>query len=72
MRLYLHLRLRRARGLRLPETDREALVAAYNATDGENWYLNSNWLSEAPLRPMGSVITNDDGRVTGLELWATT
>ena len=29
------------------DTDREALVALYNATDGENWYDN-NWLSDAP------------------------
>ena len=31
------------------KTDREALVALYNATDGENWYRSDNWLSDAPL-----------------------
>ena len=31
------------------ETDREALVAFYNATDGENWDESNNWLSDAPL-----------------------
>ncbi len=31
------------------ETDREALVALYNATDGENWPYSENWLSDAPL-----------------------
>ena len=31
------------------ETDREALVALYNATDGENWENSDNWLSGAPL-----------------------
>ena len=31
------------------ETDREALVAFYNATDGENWDDSENWLSDAPL-----------------------
>ena len=31
------------------ETDREALVALYNATDGENWGDSENWLSDAPL-----------------------
>ena len=51
------------------ETDREALVALYNATDGENWWASTNWLSDAPLGQWFSVITNDDGRVTGLELW---
>ena len=30
------------------ETDREALVALYNA-NGENWYESDNWLSDAPL-----------------------
>ena len=25
--------------------DREALVALYNATDGDNWSVNTNWLS---------------------------
>ena len=25
------------------ETDREALVALYNATDGENWDESANW-----------------------------
>ena len=29
-----------------PETDREALVALYNATGGPNWERNDNWLSE--------------------------
>ena len=50
------------------ETDREALVALYNAADGENWPLNKNWLSDAPLGEWQGVITNDDGRVIGLQL----
>ena len=25
--------------------DRAALVALYNATDGANWTINTNWLS---------------------------
>ena len=48
------------------ETDREALVALYNATDGENWKGNANWLSDAPLGRWRGVTTNDDGRVTKL------
>ena len=39
------------------ETDREALVAFYNATDGENWYGSDNWLSEAPLGEWEGVTT---------------
>ena len=50
------------------ETDREALVALYNATDGENWSNNTNWLSDAPPGEWEGVYTDDDGRVTWLEL----
>ena len=50
------------------ETDREALVALYNATDGENWFGSNNWLSDAPLGEWERVTTNDDGRVTALDL----
>ena len=52
------------------KTDREALVALYNATDGKNWsgYI-ANWLSDAPLGEWAGVTTNDDGRVTGLYLY---
>ena len=50
------------------ETDREALVALYNATDGENWDVSANWLSDAPLGEWYGVITNDDGRVIELDL----
>ena len=49
-------------------TDREALVALYNATDGENWDKSANWLSDAPLGEWKGVTTNDDGRVTELSL----
>ena len=48
------------------ETDREALVALYNATGGENWENSANWLSDAPLGKWRGVTTNDDGRVTKL------
>ena len=50
------------------ETDREALVALYNSTDGENWDKSANWLSDAPLGEWKGVTTNDDGRVTELSL----
>ena len=51
------------------ETDREALVALYNATDGENWAGSASWLSDAPLGRWKGVTTNVDGRVTKLELF---
>ena len=50
------------------ETDREALVALYNATDGENWNRSDNWLSDAPLGEWEGVTTDDDGRVISLSL----
>ena len=53
---------------RSAETDREALVALYNATDGENWRTSDNWLSDAPLDDWYGVATDDDGRVKELGL----
>ena len=50
------------------ETDREALVAFYNATGGAYWGHQDNWLSDAPLGEWYGVTTNDDGRVTWLNL----
>ena len=50
------------------KTDREALVALYNATDGENWPRNEKWLSDAPLGEWEGVSTNDDGRVIRMNL----
>ena len=44
------------------------MVAFYNATNGENWDINYNWLSDAPLGEWEGVSTNDDGRVTSLNL----
>ena len=50
------------------ETDREALVALYNATDGPNWTNNDNWLSEAPIGGWWGVTTDYRGRVIQLVL----
>ena len=50
------------------DTDREALVALYNATDGENWNESDNWLSDAPLGEWYGVTIDDDGRVGALYL----
>ena len=43
-------------------------MALYEATDGANWRSNDNWLSEAPLGEWHGVITDRNGRVTGLDL----
>ena len=49
-------------------TDRAALVALYNATDGGNWANNFGWLSDAPLEEWYGVTTDSDGRVTSIDL----
>ena len=50
------------------ETDREALIALYNATDGANWTNNENWLSGNPLGEWYGVTTDSLGSVVGLDL----
>ena len=50
------------------ETDREALVALHNATGRPNWSSNNNWLSDVPIGQWEGVTTDDNGRVTELNL----
>ena len=45
-------------------TDRAALIAFYNATDGPNWIHKNNWLSNALLNQWHGVTTDGNGRVT--------
>ncbi len=49
-------------------TDRDALVALYEATDGDNWVNRLNWLSDAPLGTWYGVTTDDSGRIVELVL----
>lgn len=49
-------------------SDRDILVAFYEATDGSNWVNNDNWLTDAPLGEWDGVTVNGDGRVTELRL----
>ena len=51
-----------------PETDREALVALFNATDGERWDTRGTWLSLKPMGEWVGVTTDDSGRVVALRL----
>ena len=51
-----------------PSSDRAALVALYDATDGLNWTNNANWLSDAPIGQWHGVTTNANGQVTVLFL----
>ena len=49
-------------------TDREALVALYEATDGDSWINNENWLTDAPLGSWYGVTADDSGRIVELVL----
>ena len=51
-----------------PPPDRDALIAFYNATGGANWDRNQNWLTDAPLKLWYGVKTDENGRVTSLDL----
>ena len=45
------------------ESDRAALVALYNATDGDSWTDNTGWLTDAPLEDWYGIGTDIEGRV---------
>ncbi|CAN0372072.1 unnamed protein product, partial [Scytosiphon promiscuus] len=49
-------------------TDRDVLVALYNATDGPNWICSPNWSTEADLSEWYGVVLNGEGRVVKLSL----
>ena len=49
-------------------TDRAALAALYNATNGSSWQDDTNWLSNRPLGEWHGISTDADGRVAGLSL----
>ena len=51
-----------------PSPDRETLIAIYHATDGMNWTMQGNWLSEERVNMWDGVTTDDRGRVTELTL----
>ena len=50
------------------ETDRQALIAFYEAAGGPGWKDNTNWLTDAPLGEWHGVTTGADGRVVALDL----
>ena len=51
-------------------SDREALVAFYNATDGANWERSDNWLTDAAVDEWYGVVADSLGRVRWLTLSA--
>ena len=50
-------------------TDRAALAALYNATNGSSWQDDTNWLSNRPLGEWHGISTDADGRVAELDLF---
>ena len=48
--------------------DRAVLMELYDATNGPNWTDGTNWGSDAPLAEWFGVSTDENGRVTALEL----
>ena len=51
-----------------PLSDRDILVALYEATDGPNWVNNENWLTDVPLGEWYGVDADESGRVIRLDL----
>ncbi len=52
----------------MPDPQREALEAFYNATGGGSWSNKGNWLSDKPLGQWHGVTVNGQGQVTHLAL----
>ena len=49
-----------------PLSDRDILVAVYEATGGSRWKASDNWLTDAPIDQWHGVTVNAEGRVVGL------
>ena len=52
----------------LANSDRDALVALYIATNGPNWLTDTNWRSNKPIDEWYGVYTDEDNRVVQLFL----
>ena len=51
-----------------PPSDRDLLVALYDATGGPQWRVSENWLTDRPLEEWHGVEVDDNGSVTALRL----
>ncbi len=51
-----------------PISERDVLVALFDAVGGPHWKRRDNWGSNRPLREWYGVTTDGDDRVTGLDL----
>ncbi|CAM9425227.1 unnamed protein product [Ectocarpus sp. 12 AP-2014] len=54
----------------VPQTDRDALVALYDAAGGSNWKSSGNWNTNADLSKWHGINVNGQGRVVGVDLAA--
>ncbi|CAM9533498.1 unnamed protein product, partial [Hapterophycus canaliculatus] len=52
----------------MAQTDRDALLALYDATDGPKWTNNTSWNTDADLSEWHGVKLNGEGRVAELSL----
>ena len=50
------------------EKERNALIAIYNALDGDNWYNNENWCSDRPVGEWYGITTSSRGYVSRIDL----
>ena len=48
--------------------EREALIAIYNALDGDNWTNNENWCSDKPVGEWYGIYTHEDGTIRNFNL----
>ena len=53
-----------------PDTERTALIALYDASDGADWKINDGWLGDDALDKWVRVTTDENGQVKGLDLSA--
>lgn len=49
--------------------EREALIAIYNALDGDNWTEKENWCSDKPVGEWYGISTNSTGYVNSIDLY---
>ena len=52
-----------------PHPDVDALIAFYNATNGPEWKYGNNWLSHSPVETWHGIVTDDQDRVTEINLF---
>ena len=52
----------------IPQVERDALIALYNSTDGDNWEFNENWLGSPGTEDSWYGITVTSDHVTSIDL----